>query len=154
MHGIDLVFYGENEAEYGNPIADNASSLRDKSYHTMEKFEDMYIAGMPVQQIIEEHGVSLSDLMTFLPLPAEEFTKTDIQIHYLGYYLKWIPQEAYYLLLKIQAFRHDRSELRGHIVSTTALMTRLMIYSFIHCLSSMVWDGPVMRHHKRYEIST
>lgn len=31
---IPLVFYGENEAEYGNPIADNLSSLRDKSYHT------------------------------------------------------------------------------------------------------------------------
>ncbi len=28
---IDLVFYGENEAEYGNPLADNESSLRDKS---------------------------------------------------------------------------------------------------------------------------
>ena len=24
---IPLVFYGENEAEYGNPIADNNSSL-------------------------------------------------------------------------------------------------------------------------------
>ena len=104
-HGIDLVFYGENEAEYGNPIADNASSLRDKSFHTMEKFEDMYIAGMPVQQIIEEHKVSLSDLMTFLPLPAEEFTKTDIQIHYLGYYLKWIPQEAYYYAVENTGFQ-------------------------------------------------
>ena len=29
--GINLVFYGENEGEYGNPIADNYSSLR-KSY--------------------------------------------------------------------------------------------------------------------------
>ena len=29
--GIPLIFYGENEAEYGNPIADNATSLRDKS---------------------------------------------------------------------------------------------------------------------------
>ena len=105
MHGIDLVFYGENEAEYGNPIADNASSLRDKSYHTMEKFEDMHIAGTPVQQIIEEHGVSLSDLMTFLPLPAEEFAKTDIQIHYLGYYLKWIPQEAYYYAVENTGFQ-------------------------------------------------
>ena len=31
-YGIPLIFYGENEAEYGNPIADNTSSLRDKSY--------------------------------------------------------------------------------------------------------------------------
>ena len=31
---IPLVFFGENEAEHGNPIADNNSSLRDKSYFT------------------------------------------------------------------------------------------------------------------------
>jgi len=94
--GIDLVFYGENEAEYGNPIADNKSSLRDKSYHTMENFDDMYLAGLPVTNILERYDVDLIDLRTFLPLPAEEYAKTNIQIHYLGYYLRWIPQEAYY----------------------------------------------------------
>ena len=28
MYGIPLVFYGENEAEYGNPIAEHGKSLR------------------------------------------------------------------------------------------------------------------------------
>ena len=53
---------------------------------------------------MEEHGASLTDLMTFLPLPADEFSKTDIQIHYLGYYLKWIPQEAYYYAVENTGF--------------------------------------------------
>ena len=104
MHGIDLVFYGENEAEYGNPLADNASSLRDKAYHTMENFNDMYIAGLPVQQIMDEYDVTSTDLMTFLPLPADDFLKTNIQIHYLGYYLKWIPQESYYYAVENTGF--------------------------------------------------
>jgi len=104
-HGIDLVFYGENEAEYGNPIADNVSSLRDKSYHTMENLNDMYLAGLPVQQIMEDFDVNLTDLMTFLPLPADEYLKTNIQIHYLGYYLKWIPQEAYYYAVENTGFQ-------------------------------------------------
>lgn len=104
-HGIDLVFYGENEAEYGNPIADNVSSLRDKSYHTMENLNDMYLAGLPVQQIMEDFDVNLTDLMTFLPLPADELLKTNIQIHYLGYYLKWIPQEAYYYAVENTGFQ-------------------------------------------------
>ena len=94
--GIDLVFYGENEAEYGNPIADNSKSLRDKSYFTMDRMDDMLLAGATVSEILQKHDVDLVDLMTFLPLPAKEFEKTNIQIHYLGYYLKWIPQEAYY----------------------------------------------------------
>ena len=103
--GIDLVFYGENEAEYGNPMADNASSLRDNSYHTMENLDEINLAGVQVKQIMEDYDLSLQDLMIFLPLPAEEFSKTDIQVHYLGYYLKWIPQEAYYYAVENTNFQ-------------------------------------------------
>ena len=103
--GIDLVFYGENEAEYGNPIADNSESLRDKSYFTYQNLDDMYLGGLPINQILEEHDIDLVDLNTFLPLPSDEFEKTNIQIHYLGYYLKWIPQEAYYYAVENTNFK-------------------------------------------------
>ena len=103
--GIDLVFYGENEAEYGNPIADNSQSLRDKSYFTYQNLDDMYLGGLPINQILEENDIDLVDLNTFLPLPSDEFEKTNIQIHYLGYYLKWIPQEAYYYAVENTNFK-------------------------------------------------
>ncbi len=103
--GIDLIFYGENEAEYGNPLADNASSLRDKAFHTMEDFNDMIIAGLPVSKLMDEYGISKSELMTFLPLPASQYDKTNIEVHYLGYYLKWIPQEAYYYAVDNTGFK-------------------------------------------------
>ena len=48
--GIELVFYGENEAEYGNPIADNNSSLRDKAIFALINLNQIYL------------GVSLKDL--------------------------------------------------------------------------------------------
>jgi len=102
---IDLIFYGENEAEYGNPLADNASSLRDKAFHTMEDFNDMIVAGLPVSEIIDQHGISKSELMTFLPLPASQYDRTNIEVHYLGYYLKWIPQEAYYYAVDHTGFK-------------------------------------------------
>ena len=41
QYGIDLVFCGESKAEYGNPLADNSNSLRDKSYYTMNNFNDI-----------------------------------------------------------------------------------------------------------------
>ena len=44
--GINLIFYGENEAEYGNPLADNTSSLRDKSYYSFEHLDEIYLAGI------------------------------------------------------------------------------------------------------------
>ena len=45
QHNIDLVFFGENEAEYGNPVSDNLNSLRDKSYYTYENIKDIYLGG-------------------------------------------------------------------------------------------------------------
>ena len=105
QHGISLVFYGENEAEYGNPIADNSESLRDKSYFTMNNFDEMYLAGISVKELKEKHEVDKVDLMTYLPIDSSELENTDIQIHYLGYYLHWIPQEAYYYSVENTGFK-------------------------------------------------
>lgn len=102
---IPLVFYGENEAEYGNPIADNKTSLRDKSFFVMKNLDDLWLAGVPVPRLLEEHGLTRGDLMTYLPAPAEELEKADIEVRYLGYYIKWTPQEAYYYAVENTGFQ-------------------------------------------------
>ncbi|MEJ6981629.1 N-acetyl sugar amidotransferase [Pedobacter sp. P351] len=104
-HGINLVFYGENEAEYGNPIADNMTSLRDKSYHSFDHLEDIFLGGVSVPELIDSYDVRLSDILTFLPPKAEELEKANIEVHYLGYYLKWTPQEVYYYAIENTGFK-------------------------------------------------
>jgi N-acetyl sugar amidotransferase len=109
---IPLVFYGENEAEYGNPIADNASSLRDKSYYAMRGFMDSYLAGVPVKQLMSDHNLTLGDLQTFLPGDHQEMERSNIEVHYMGYYKRWTPQEAFYYAVEHTGFevRPFRSE--------------------------------------------
>ncbi|ALL04393.1 LPS biosynthesis protein [Pedobacter sp. PACM 27299] len=104
-HGINLIFYGENEAEYGNPIADNMTSLRDKSYYSFEHLNEIYLGGVSVPELIEKYDVRLSDIMAFLPPKAEELEKANIEVHYLGYYLKWTPQEVYYYAVENTGFK-------------------------------------------------
>ena len=104
-HGINLVFYGENEAEYGNPIADNTSSLRDKSYHSFDNLDEISLAGVKIPELIEKYDVRLSDLLTYLPPTAAELEKSNIEVHYLGYYLKWTPQEVYYYAVENTGFK-------------------------------------------------
>lgn len=103
--GIPLVFYGENEAEYGNPIADNSSSLRDKSFHTFNNIDELYLGGVSVRELREKYNVQLSDLMAFLPADAKELEQANIQVHYLGYYLRWTPQEVYYYAVENTGFK-------------------------------------------------
>jgi N-acetyl sugar amidotransferase len=104
-YNIPLIFYGENEAEYGNPIADNTSSLRDKSYYTMNNMDEVFLAGLPVTELIDRYNLTLNDLSSFLPAAHEELAKTDIEVHYLGYYVKWTPQEAYYYSVENTDFK-------------------------------------------------
>lgn len=103
--GIPLIFYGENEAEYGNPLADNAKSLRDKSYYTFENLDEVFLGGVSIRELIGKYGVDLSDLMSFLPAQSRDLEKTAIEVHYLGYYLKWTPEEVYYYAVENTGFK-------------------------------------------------
>jgi N-acetyl sugar amidotransferase len=104
-YGIPLIFYGENEAEYGNPIADNATSLRDKSYYSYKNLDEIYLGGVSLRELKEKHNLPLSDLMSFLPADAAELAKSKIEVHYLGYYLRWTPQEVYYYAVENTGFK-------------------------------------------------
>lgn len=104
-YNIPLVFYGENEAEYGNPIADTTTSLRDKSYYTMNNLDEIYLGGVSIHELKEKHGLQLNDLMAFLPPATEEMNGKSVEVHYLGYYLKWVPQEVYYYAVENTGFK-------------------------------------------------
>ena len=111
--GIPLVFYGENEAEYGNPIADNSSSLRDKAYHTFKNLDELHLGGVSVKELKEKYDVRTSDVMAFLPAPVDEIEKANVEVHYLGYYLKWVPQEVYYYAVEHCGFKARPHRTQG-----------------------------------------
>lgn len=104
-YDIPLIFYGENEAEYGNPIADNAKSLRDKSFYTMNNLDELYLGGVSVPELIEKYKIPLVDIKAFLPAEYKELEKSRIEVRYLGYYIKWTPQEAYYYAVEHADFQ-------------------------------------------------
>ena len=103
--GIPLIFYGENEAEYGNPCADNKTSLRDQSYYAMKNLDEISLGGVSISELTDKYEVSLADLKAFLPADYRELEKLNTEVHYLGYYLKWIPQEAYYYSVEHTNFK-------------------------------------------------
>ena len=104
-YNIPLIFYGENEAEYGNPLADNSSSLRDKSYFTMGHLDEIFLGGVSIPELKEKYGLGMNDLMSFLPASSKELESSLIEVHYLGYYLKWTPQEVYYYAVENTGFK-------------------------------------------------
>lgn len=113
LYNIPLVFYGENEAEYGNPVQDNLTPLRNAKYATGKNYEDMYLGGVKVKELIEKYKLNMNDLLPFLPMDPEEYEKKKIQVQYLGYYIKWDPQEAYYFAVKHTDFEANSERTEG-----------------------------------------
>ena len=96
LFNIPLVFYGENEVEYGNPIADASTAERDQSYFSSKNLNDISLGGVKIETLIDQFGLEHVDLQPYLPANVEDLFDKKISVRYLGYYLKWHPQECYY----------------------------------------------------------
>lgn len=113
LHKIPLVFYGENEAEYGNPIADTQSAKRDWSYFTSDDKSKIYLGGTSLADLKNHFGVDESELQPYLPANPAKIEEQKIEVHYLGYYLKWHPQSAYYYSVEHGGFEASPERTPG-----------------------------------------
>lgn len=110
---IPLVFYGENEAEYGNPIGSTNKAQRDWSYFATSDPSSIFVSGVSVKELEERYGITKHDLLTYLPADPTELQSKEIQVHYLGYYLKWHPQGCYYYAVEHGGFEASPERTPG-----------------------------------------
>lgn len=111
--GIPLVFYGENEAEYGNPIDTAVTAEQDKKYFSGVSLNEMRISGVPVNDLLGSFGLELNDLTPYLPADEYKLKEFGVESHYLGYYLKWHPQSCYYYAVEHGGFQPSPERTPG-----------------------------------------
>lgn len=113
MYNIPLVFYGEDEAEYGNPIADTQTAIRSYKYFAEQDDSDIYLGGTSVADLKDKFGLTRHDLIPYMPINPAVLTEKKIEVHYLGYYLKWHPQGAYYYAVEHGGFEASPERTPG-----------------------------------------
>jgi N-acetyl sugar amidotransferase len=113
LHDIPLVFYGENEAEYGNPVAEVAKATRGAEYFTATDMASMSLSGVSVNELLSDFGLVENDLDPYLPADAETMRRVGTEVHYLGYYLKWHPQSCYYYAVEHGGFEASPERTPG-----------------------------------------
>lgn len=113
LFNIPLVFYGESEAEYGNPINEHNKAVRDWKYFTSTDQSKIYIGGTSVADLKESFGLNQNDLQPYLPLDPNTMQEKKIEVHYLGYYLKWHPQSCYYYSVEHGGFQASPERTPG-----------------------------------------
>lgn len=113
MTGIKLVFYGENEAEYGNPSQDAAFAQRDSKYFSSRNDDELLISGVPLSELHRRYRIDPYELRQYQPSDPELLSDLGVQVHYLGYYLRWHPQAAYYYAVEHGGFEPSPERTPG-----------------------------------------
>ena len=68
---------------------------------------------MSVQDLFDYFGLSKVDLEPYLPINPVEIEEKDIVVHYLGYYIPWHPQGAYYYAVENGGFQASPERTPG-----------------------------------------
>ena len=111
--GIDLIMYGENQAEYGNNTDDNNSPEMQSDFFSVKSKELIYIGGMTIKEIIKKYNYSINDFVPYLPINQNLYSNSKMNYQYLGYYLKWDPQECYYYAAENTGFQSNNERTQG-----------------------------------------
>jgi N-acetyl sugar amidotransferase len=113
LKDIPLVFYGENEGEYGNPMSSIQNAKRDWEYFTAQNKSKVFLGGISLADLKDYFGIDNNDLKPYLPADPEDVQKHKVEVHYLGYYLKWHPQSCYYYSVEHGGFQASPERTPG-----------------------------------------
>ena len=112
LYDIPLIFYGENESEYGNPKADMSSAKRNWNYFTASSEDEIFLGGASLSHL-RDLGLTAVDWEPYMPLDPARIEEKKIEVHYLGYYEKWHPQSAYYYAIEHGNFQSSPERTAG-----------------------------------------
>ena len=120
-YNIPLIMYGENgEVEYGGDMKNAFKPTRSyKSDHTKH-----YFSGLAPDDLAD-YGINSKDLKPYMAPPIEELDEINVEIHFMGYYKKWIPQENYYYAIKNTGFKANPERSEGTYSKYASLDDRL-----------------------------
>jgi len=111
--GVKLVMYGENQAEYGNAIEENSNPIMNTDFFSAEDPLKMKFGGVSMQDYIDSGKYTKNDFVPYIAPKHKDLIDAGIEVHYLGYYLKWDPQECYYYAVDNTGFQANPSRTEG-----------------------------------------
>jgi N-acetyl sugar amidotransferase len=132
--GVKLVMYGENQAEYGNNPNDNYIPTMDKKFFSVGNPEEMVLGGKSIKDILSEKQFEFNDFAPYIPPSAEYLESKGVEVHYLGYYLKWDPQECYYYATEHTGFQANSERTEGTYSKYSSIDDRIDMYHYFTTL--------------------
>ncbi len=128
--GVPLVMYGENQAEYGNNPNENYKPTMDRRFFSIGDPNEMVLGGKPVRDILNETEFTINDFTPYIPPEADFLESRGVEVHYLGYYLKWDPQECYYYAAEHTGFQANGERTEGTYSKYSSIDDRIDMFHY------------------------
>jgi hypothetical protein len=112
-YGIELIMYGENQAEYGNDSSENSKPTMDSKFFSVEDPKSVILGGLPVSEIMQQGSFTLNDFTPYIPSSSQSLNKSKTEVHYLGYYHRWDPQDCFYYAVENTGFQANDRRTEG-----------------------------------------
>lgn len=128
--GVKLVMYGENQAEYGNNVGENQIPVMDRKFFSVESPEDIVLGGATIKDIIATSEFRINDFSPYMPPRVETLDACGVEVHYLGYYLKWDPQECYYYAVEHTGFQPNTERTEGTYSKYSSIDDRIDMFHY------------------------
>lgn len=126
LYNIPLVFYGENQAEYGNNISEaNVPTMSPDFYKMDLDLNKLFLSGVSCNELIKKYNIKYQELLPYLPADKEKIKKVGTTVHYLGHYLKWDPQECYYYASEHTGFSANTQRTEGSYSKYSSIDDRI-----------------------------
>ncbi len=122
--GVKLVMYGENQAEYGNAIEENINPLMNMDFFSMPNPQEMRFGGVALDDYLRQ-GYNLGDFAPYIPPSRQGLIDAGVEVHYLGYYLRWDPQECYYYAVENTGFEANSLRTEGSFTKYSSIDDRI-----------------------------
>ena len=96
LYGIELIMYGENQAEAHNALNETVSPIMDPAHYTRESADTpLFFGGVPYEDL-PEHGIPHNEMNMYIPPLREKVEEAGIVVHFMSHYVNWSPNANYY----------------------------------------------------------
>jgi hypothetical protein len=110
----------------------------DSKFFSVGNPQEMVLGGKTIKDIIAETKFTLNDFAPYIPPDLNYLEENGVEVHYLGYYLKWDPQECYYYAVEHTGFQANSERTEGTYSKYSSIDDRIDMF---HYLTTLVKFG-------------
>jgi len=125
-YGIKLVMYGESQAEGGTNIEAGLRPTMEHKFYTRPRAQqkDIILGGVHYDDWLKQ-GCMPADLDPYIPVAEEDAVSAGVEVHHMGYYHCWRPQDIYYYAVENSNFQPNPVRSEGTYSKYSSLDDKL-----------------------------